>query len=82
MICGLAGRCHLCGPGGVIRSGRLKQATAAARESGCFERSVPWRKEPTDVSPYLAPIDRPKGLRLKLLYWFLGRRFEIGRAHV
>jgi alkylhydroperoxidase family enzyme len=27
------------------------------------------------VAPYLAPIDRPKGLRLKLLYWFLGRRF-------
>jgi len=25
--------------------------------------------------PYLAPIDRPKGLMLKLLYWFLGRQF-------
>jgi alkylhydroperoxidase family enzyme len=27
------------------------------------------------VSPYLAPIDKPKGVGLKLLYWFLGRRF-------
>jgi alkylhydroperoxidase family enzyme len=27
------------------------------------------------VSPYLAPIDRPKGWRLRLLYWFLRRRF-------
>jgi alkylhydroperoxidase family enzyme len=27
------------------------------------------------VSPYLAPIDRPKGLVLKLLYWFTRRQF-------
>lgn len=27
------------------------------------------------MSPYLAPIDKPKGLRLKLLYRFLGRQF-------
>jgi alkylhydroperoxidase family enzyme len=27
------------------------------------------------MSAYLAPIDKPKGLRLKLLYRFLGRRF-------
>jgi alkylhydroperoxidase family enzyme len=27
------------------------------------------------VSPYLAPIDRPKGLMLKLLYWFMRRQF-------
>jgi alkylhydroperoxidase family enzyme len=33
------------------------------------------RKEPTAVSPYLAPIDKPKGLMLKLLYWFTRRQF-------
>ena len=27
------------------------------------------------MSPYLVPIDRPKGLMLKLLYRFLGRQF-------
>ncbi len=27
------------------------------------------------MSPYLAPIDRPKGLMLKLLYWFMRRQF-------
>jgi alkylhydroperoxidase family enzyme len=27
------------------------------------------------VSPYLAPIDRPKGLMMKFLYWLLGRQF-------
>jgi alkylhydroperoxidase family enzyme len=27
------------------------------------------------VSPYLAPIEKPKGLMLKLLYRFLGRQF-------
>lgn len=36
---------------------------------------VPHRKEAADVAPYLAPIDRPKGLVLKLLYWLLGRQF-------
>jgi alkylhydroperoxidase family enzyme len=27
------------------------------------------------VSPYLDPIDRPKGLMLKILYWFTRRQF-------
>ncbi len=27
------------------------------------------------MSAYLAPIDRPKGLMLKLLYWFMRRQF-------
>jgi alkylhydroperoxidase family enzyme len=32
-------------------------------------------EEPTDRSPYLAPIEKPKGLMLKLLYWFMRRQF-------
>ena len=27
------------------------------------------------MTPYLAPIDRPKGLTLKILYWFTRRQF-------
>lgn len=27
------------------------------------------------AGPYLAPIDRPKGLMLRLLYWFMRRQF-------
>jgi hypothetical protein len=27
------------------------------------------------MSAYLAPIDKPKGLMLKLLYWFVRRQF-------
>jgi len=30
---------------------------------------------PASPGPYLAPIEKPKGLRLKLLYRFLGRAF-------
>ena len=31
--------------------------------------------EPMGSAPYLAPIEKPKGLMLKLLYRFLGRQF-------
>ncbi len=31
--------------------------------------------EPTGSAPYLAPIEKPKGLMLKLLYWFMRRQF-------
>ncbi len=32
-------------------------------------------KEPTKTASYLAPIDKPKGLMLKFLYWFTRRQF-------
>jgi alkylhydroperoxidase family enzyme len=32
-------------------------------------------RAPASSAPYLAPIEKPKGLRLKLLYRFLGRAF-------
>lgn len=31
--------------------------------------------EPMGSGPYLAPIEKPKGLMLKLLYWLMGRQF-------
>jgi alkylhydroperoxidase family enzyme len=37
--------------------------------------SNPQPLSPATPAPYLAPIEKPKGLRLKLLYRFLGRAF-------
>jgi alkylhydroperoxidase family enzyme len=37
--------------------------------------SARYRKEPTGMTPYLAPIDRPKGVIMKLAYWFMRRQF-------
>lgn len=31
--------------------------------------------EPTGSAPYLPPIEKPKGLMLKLLYWLMSRQF-------
>lgn len=39
-----------------------------------FKRSIRELKEPI-MSPYLAPIEKPKGLMLRLLYRILGRQF-------
>lgn len=40
-----------------------------------FTERFRYPRKPTDSSSYLAPIEKPKGLMLKLLYWFARRQF-------
>jgi len=38
-------------------------------------RQLPNPTQLSDASPYLPPIEKPKGLRLKFFYWFMRRYF-------